>query len=166
MDGIMNENQLTLVKECEFNNLLIQKIDSLIDSSIRVYHNKNFHTFNHICEYDINFTSIGNNETVNFTIFDKRMGLFEIFKKITVARGNGFKFNQINKLTIKIYSNLSHINIHYYLKLRIPIMHRHFFGKLAQNLEYIQTHCNGRRNPFLFACRRWYLYNNPQCNMV
>ena len=25
-----------------------------------------FHTFDHICEYDINFTINGSNETVNF----------------------------------------------------------------------------------------------------
>ena len=37
------------------------------------------------------------------------MNLFELNKKLTIARGNGFIFNQINKLTKKIYSNLSHI---------------------------------------------------------
>ena len=31
MNGIMNENQLTIVKEYEFDNPLIQKIDSLIE---------------------------------------------------------------------------------------------------------------------------------------
>ena len=36
MDGIMNKNQLTIVKEYEFDNPLIQKIDSIIDNSIRV----------------------------------------------------------------------------------------------------------------------------------
>ena len=41
-------------------------------------------------------------------------------------------------------------------------MHRHFFRKLAQNRDLIQTHCNDRRNLFHFACRRWYLYKNPQ----
>ena len=81
------------------------------------------------------------------------MASYEINKKLTVARRNGFIFNQLKKLTIKIYSNLSHINIHYYLKLRIPIMHRHFFRKFSQNRDYIQTHCNDRRNIFHFACR-------------
>ena len=65
-----------------------------------------------------------------------------------------------------MYSNLSHINKHYYLKLRIPITHRHFFRKTSQNLEYIQTHCNDGRNTFQFSCRQWYSYNNPQCDMV
>ena len=44
MDGIMNKNQLTVVKEYEFDNPLIQKIDSLIDNSIRDCHDKYFHT--------------------------------------------------------------------------------------------------------------------------
>ena len=30
-----------------------------------------------------------------------------------------------------------------------------------QNRDYIQTHCNDRRNTFHFACRQWYSYNNP-----
>ena len=94
------------------------------------------------------------------------MASYELNKKLTVARGNGFIFNHIYKPTIKIYSNLSDINIHYYLKLRTPIMHRHFFRKLSQNQDYIQTPCDDRRNPFHFACRQWYLYNNPQCDMV
>ena len=70
----MNENQLTFVKKYEFDNPLIQKIDSLIDNSIRDFHKKYFHTFDHICEYDLNFKNIGNNELVNCTISDKRMG--------------------------------------------------------------------------------------------
>ena len=41
-----------------------------------------------------------------------------------------------------------------------------FFRKFPQNRDYIQTFCSDRRNPFHFACRQWYLYNNPQCNMV
>ena len=56
------------------------------------------------------------------------------------------------------------MKIHYYLKLRIPIMHRHFLKKFSQNLEYVQTHCNDRRKPFHFECCQWYSYNNPQCS--
>ena len=92
-----------IVKEYKFNNPHIQKIDSLIDNSLRDCHNKYFHTFDHICEYDSNFTNIGNNETVNFTISDKSMGLYELNKKLTIDRGNDFIFIQINKQTIKIF---------------------------------------------------------------
>ena len=162
MDGKMNKNQLTIVEEYEFDNPLIQKIDSINDNSIRDCHNKYFHTFDHICEYDLNFTNITNNETVNFTISDKCMGKYELNEKLTIARGNGFIFNQINKLTIKIYPNLSHIIIHYHLRLGTPPLHRQFFIKLSKNCDYIQTYCNDRRNPFHFALCQWFSYNNPQ----
>ena len=69
MNDILTEN--VIVKEYEFDNPLIQKIDSLIDNSIRDCHNKYFHTFDHICEYDIQLTNITNNESVNFTISGK-----------------------------------------------------------------------------------------------
>ena len=71
----MNENQLTTVKEYEFNNQLIEKIDSLIDNSIRDCHHKYFHTFDHVCEYDLHFTIFGNIETVSFTFSDKSVGM-------------------------------------------------------------------------------------------
>ena len=35
------------------------------------------------------------------------MGLYELNEKLTLARQRGFKFNQINKLTIKNYCSLS-----------------------------------------------------------
>ena len=159
MNDIMKEN--VVVKEYEFDKPLIEKIDSIIDTCIRDCHHKYFHTFDHICEYKLNFTNITNNETVNFTISDKIMGSYELNKKLNTARENGFIFNQINKLTIKIYSNLSHINIHYHLRLGAPPLHRQFFIKISKNFDYIQTHCNDRRNPFRFACCQWYSYNNP-----
>ena len=161
MNGIMNENQLTVVKEFEFDNVPIRKIDSLIDDSIRDCHHKYFHTFDHICEYDLNFTNITNNEIVNFTISDKSLNLYELNKKLTIARERGFKFDHINKLTIKIYSNLSNRNIHYHLTLGASPLHRRFFINLLKNPDYIQTHCNDINNPFHFACRQWYSYNNP-----
>ena len=83
------------------------------------------------------------------------MNLYELNKKLTVARQNSFIFIQINKLTIKFYSLLRYINIRYYLKLRIPMCHRLFFKISSQNPEYIQTHCNDKNNPFHFACQRW-----------
>ena len=35
------------------------------------------------------------------------MGKYELNQKLTLAKQRGFKFDHINKLTIKIYSNLS-----------------------------------------------------------
>ena len=81
------------------------------------------------------------------------------FIKLKIVQEIGFIFNQINKLTIKTYSNLSNINIHYFLKSRTPIMHRQFFKIISQNPEYVKTHCNNRNNPFHFAIRKWYLDN-------
>ena len=46
----MNENQLTIVKDNEFDNTLSQKIDSIIENCIRDCYDKYFHTFDHICE--------------------------------------------------------------------------------------------------------------------
>ena len=103
MNGIMNENQLHLVKEYKFDNPLIKNIDSLIDNSIRDCHNKYFHTFDHICECNLSFTNITNNEIVNFTISDKGLNLYELNKKLAIARENGFKFNQINNFKKKIF---------------------------------------------------------------
>ena len=88
------------------------------------------------------------------------MGMYELNKKLAIAHGNVYIFNQINNFKIKIYSNLSNINIHYHLRLGAPPLHRQFFRKISQNRDYIQTHCNNRRNPFHFACRQWYSYNN------
>ena len=109
MNGITNEN--VIVKENEFDKPLIQKIDSIFDHCNRDCQNKFFHTFHHVCEYDLNFTNIGNNETVNFKISPKCMGMYELNQKLAIARGNGFIFNQINNFKLKIFSNLSHINI-------------------------------------------------------
>ena len=94
------------------------------------------------------------------------MGMYKLNEKLASARGNGYVFNQINTFKVKIYSNLSNIKIHYHLKLGLPPLYRQFFRKLAQNREYIQTFRNDRRNLFHFACSQWYLYNNPQCDMV
>ena len=94
------------------------------------------------------------------------MGLLELIKKLTVARHRGFMFSQTNKLTIKFYSLLRYMNTRHYLKLQIPKKPRHCFRKLSQNHDYVQTHSNNRNNSFHFACRKSYLYNNPQCEMV
>ena len=86
----MNENELYIVKEYKFNNPIIQKIDFLIDNSIRDCHFKYFHTFDYVCEYDLNFTNITNNEIVNFTISDKSMGLYELNQKLSIARQRSY----------------------------------------------------------------------------
>ena len=123
----MNENELHVVKEYNFDNPPITKIDSIIDGCYKDCHNKYFHTFKYVCIYDIELTNITNNEKINISLSDESLGLYELNKKLTIARQRGFILNQINKLTIKIYSHQRYINISYYLKHRIPIMHRQFF---------------------------------------
>ena len=161
MDGIRNENQLTVVTEYKFVETAFNKIDSIIDNCYRDCHNKYYHTFKYECIYDLNFTYTSNIEIVNVTISDKNMGLFELNKKLVVARQRGYIFTEVNKLTVQIYSNLSNITIHYHLKLGLPPLNRLFFIKISQSRDFVQTHCNDRRHAFRFACRQWYLYNNP-----
>ena len=165
MDGIINENKLFVVKEYEFDKKDIHEIDYLLDHVIKDCRRNYFHTFEYKIIYDINFTNISNNEEVNLIITHKSMEFktefYGLNKKIKNARRNGFVFNQINNYKIKILSNLSDINIHYHLRLGASPLHRQFFKNLAQNRDYIQTHYNDYRNPFHFACRQWYSYNNP-----
>ena len=72
-----------------------------------------------VCMYDIKFTNMVNDEVIYLAITHKyRSFKSESYgwKKIKIAQRNGFRFNKILKLTIKIDSNLSiiYINIHYY----------------------------------------------------
>ena len=41
-------------------------------------------------------------------------------------------------------------------------MNRQFLKIVSQNPENVQPTCNDSKNPFDFACRKWYLYNNTQ----
>ena len=86
MNGIMNENQSTIVKEYEFDKQLIQKIDPIFGFCYRDCYSKYYHTFIYKCEYDIKLTNITNNEIINITTSDKNIGLFELGKKLTIAR--------------------------------------------------------------------------------
>ena len=110
MGGIINGIELTVVKEYEYDNILIQNIDSIINKCYRDCYYKYFHTFSYECVYDINFRNKTNNEIVTLTFSGRNLGMYEINKKLTLAKQRSFKFKQINKLTIKIYSNLFYIN--------------------------------------------------------
>ena len=105
----------------------------MIDKCFRYCQNSYFNNFKYECIYDIKLTNFTNNEIINLTISDKSMGLFEKNKKLTNARQNGFIFNRINTLKIKIYSHLRYINIRYCLKSQIPMCHRQFFRVISQN---------------------------------
>ena len=49
MIGLVNENELTIIIEDEFDKPLIHKIHSIIDGCVRHCHKIVFHTFEHIC---------------------------------------------------------------------------------------------------------------------
>ena len=116
----MTENQSNFVKDVEIYKPLIHKTDSIIDNCIRDCHNGYFDIFANKGEHDIELTNVRNNEVFNLTVSDKSMGLCELNKKIKNARQNDFISNQLNKPTKKFSSNLSNINICYYLKFRPP----------------------------------------------
>ena len=40
--------------------------------------------------------------------------------------------------------------------------HRLFFRRISQIKEHTENSCSDISNPSDFACRKWYLYNNPQ----
>ena len=131
--GILNENQLTIVKEYDYIKPFIQKIHSIIDNCYRDFHINYFHTFKNRFLYKNNFTNIKKNEILHLPISDEGLVLYEINKKLKLDRQRGFIFDQINKLTIKIYSNLQSINLCYHSKQRIPMCHSRFFRRILQN---------------------------------
>ena len=74
---------------------------SLLENNVENY----IHAFMHLCLDRVCFLCCGK----------KRVsGCITVMRE--VSQQNGFIINQINKLTIKNYSNLSKINILYYLK--------------------------------------------------
>ena len=102
----MNENELYVVKDYKFDNPLITKTNSIVDSCYKGCHNKYFHNFKSECIYDIKLTNVTDKKIFDLTISGKSIGLYDLNKKLTVARQRGFTFNQINKLTkkfIRIY---------------------------------------------------------------
>ena len=99
MNGILHESGIA--KEQEFDKPLIQKIDSVNEKCISHCHNKYFHTFDHLCVYDIKLTKIGNNEIINLTISIKSMNLYDLNEKLTVARERGVIYNETKKTNNK-----------------------------------------------------------------
>ena len=82
----MNQNELYVVKEYKFDDPIITKTDSINDDCYRECHNKYYHTIEYVCIYDIKLTNITNIEIINKTISDESMNLFELNKKLTLAR--------------------------------------------------------------------------------
>ena len=107
----MNENELYVVKEYKFDNPLITEEDSIKDSCPEDCHNLCSHNFKYKCIHDIKLKNTTKNEIVNLTLTGKSRGLYDFNKELKVARQRGFIFIQLNKLTIKFYSQLRLLNI-------------------------------------------------------
>ena len=88
----MKENELLVVKAYKFDNPLFHKIYSIIDDCYRDCHNNFFQSFKYVCIYDIKLTNIANNEIIITSISDESMNLFELNKKLTLARQRAFRF--------------------------------------------------------------------------
>ena len=82
----MNENELYLVKENNFDNPLCSEMDSVLDACFKDFHIKDFLKFKYGCLYDIKFKNIANNEMINFTVSGKNMDLYDLNNKLKVAR--------------------------------------------------------------------------------
>ena len=152
----MNDNELYIVKEYKFDNTLITEVDSIIDGCFKDCHKNFFHKFKYEYIYDIKLTKSTKNEIINLTIIVQSMSLYDLNKKSTIARQNGFVFNQINKQIIKSCSHQWYLNINYHLKFRIPMSYKQFFRVVSQNREFVQTFCNDMENPFHSGCQKWF----------
>ena len=118
----------TLVKDYKFIRPDIDEINYKLNDTIKGCRKNCFHSFEYRCVYVIKFTNIRNSEKtflkISIEYMEFKSQFYGLSKKVRNASNIGFIFNQIVKLTIKISSSLSNINICFYLKHRIPIMHR------------------------------------------
>ena len=73
MNEIINENKLFVVKEYEFDQTDIRKIDYILDDVIIDCRKKYFHSFEYRNIYDLCFKNISNNEEVNFAVTHRSM---------------------------------------------------------------------------------------------
>ena len=66
----------------------------------------------------------------------------------------------INKITVRIFANVSDLNICYYLKTSLASsLERLFFKKISNNEEYINTYWFGKHTKFGNDCIPWFTYN-------
>ena len=84
------------------------------------------------------------------------MNLYDLNKKLTVARQNCFIIIQINKLTKIFCSHLRYIKIGYYLKFQITLCHGEFFKVITQSRDFVENFRNDMENLFHFACQKWF----------
>ena len=81
------------------------------------------------------------------------------------TRQQRYMFNQLKKITITVWSGLLDINIHYYMSIEIPVMHRISFDRSAHNEQNIGNFCSNLDDIFNRVCLRWFIYNNSQSDI-
>ena len=112
MNGILNQS--TVVKQYELIDPLIDEVDYLLDKVKKDCRKNNFIRLN-LCVYHLKFTKKKNNEEVILPVslgyMEFKSEYYGLNVKIEKARNKGFLINEIIKLTMKIYSNQSNINI-------------------------------------------------------
>ena len=153
------ENYGSVVRGYEFIAPDFDEVNYILNDTIKECRKNSFRSFEYRCVHDIKFTNLRNNEevilTISFFYTELKSQFYGLSKKVKNAGNNGFTFDQIIKLTMKIDSSLSNINIQYYLNFPIPIMHRQFLKIISQNPDYVKTYFNDFNNPFHFACRKF-----------
>ena len=120
-----------------------------VKDTIKDCKKKCFFPFEYRCVSEIQFIIAEKNEEVILTLNNGYMKFKSQFdrlgRKLKNSRKNSFRFSEIIRLENKGDSSLSDINISYYLKLPMLIMHT----------ENSKTFCNVSKSFFHFACCRW-----------
>ena len=63
-------------------------------------------------------------------------------------------------MTVKIFANVSDLNICFFLKTSLPSsLERLFFENISNNCEYINTYCYGEDTKYGNDCLRWFIHN-------
>ena len=75
MNSIMDENQLTIVKDLQYDNPNINEIDYILDNVIKDCRDKYFHTFEYKLVYDLKFTNISQSRRSQFLNYSQGYGI-------------------------------------------------------------------------------------------
>ena len=138
----LNENQLSIVKEYEYDNPLFKDIDYILNICINDCYKNYFQPIRNICSYNIEFTNISDDNIINLTISDSYLTINELNKKLKNARNNGYIFSKLNKLSIKFYNYLSQTNILKYYKFHCPLLIRQILKIMSSDYNSIQRISN------------------------
>ena len=84
-------------------------------------------------------------------IWNSNLNSRDWIEKIKNVLQNGFRFIEIVKLSIKIDSNLSNMNMCHYLNLAKPVLQRGNFRKISRKPENVKTVCSDLYNFFSFC---------------